>query len=122
VKRIALLALVLAALAATGSARAGWCGEADPACDAAMAYVACADGTVWVVDPALADADAFGAAMCVGGWTVLAPDPAAPAPPSPPPLDLDPAMAPDPALYAGEVTCPDGTVWAVARGDPFACP
>jgi hypothetical protein len=123
-KPAVVLLLVAAALAVSTNARAsGWCGQDDAACDSAMAYVECADGTVWVVDPALADADAFGAAMCAGGWTVLQPDAVEPAPPQPsPPLDLDPSMAPDPSLYVGEVTCPDGSVWAVARGDAFTCP
>ena len=126
-KRIALLTLVLAALLASGTAKAGWCGEADAACDLALAYVECADGTIWVVDPALADADTFGDAVCGGSYTLLRPPveqpPPSPSPPEGPgPFDLDPRIDPDPALYVGEVTCPDGRVWAVAVGDDFACP
>jgi hypothetical protein len=115
---------VLAVLLAAGTARAGWCGEADAACDTSMAYVECADGTIWVVDPALADSAAFGEEMCEGGYTVLQPEADAPPPdpPAAPVFDADPNIAPDPALYVGEVTCPDGAVWAVAAGDDFACP
>jgi hypothetical protein len=128
VKLVALLTLVVAALLAAGTARAGWCGEtADAACQPSLAYVECADGTVWVVDPALADPGAFGEEMCQGGYTLLQPPPGDPPPAAAPPaadvgFGADPDMDPDPALYVGEVRCPDGSIWAVARGDDFACP
>jgi hypothetical protein len=130
VKRIAVLLVILAAALAAnaGSARAGWCGEtADVACDSSLAYVECAGGTIWLIDPTLVDADLFGEITCTGGYTVLTPPPppssteTAPEEPSGP-YDLDPNMTPDPSEYVGEVQCPDGRIWAVARGDRFTCP
>ena len=131
------IALVLAALTVAGAARAdGWCGESsDAACQSGMAYVECADGTIWLVDPAVLEADTFGQTMCNGGYTVLEP----PAPPDPSDpgdgggltwdtggadvgLGADPNMDPDPSLYLTEVQCPDGSIWAVAIGDEFHCP
>ena len=127
-RRIAALVVILAAAlaASAGSAHAGWCGEtSDAACDSSLAYVRCADGTIWLVDPALMDADLFGETTCVGGYTVLTPSPpsvdAAPDESSGA-YDLDSTMAPDPSEYIGEVQCPDCRIWAVARGDRFACP
>lgn len=37
-------------------------------------------------------------------------------------LSADPAMDPDPTLYATEVQCPDGSIWAVPFDDTFSCP
>jgi hypothetical protein len=132
VKIVLAVLLVAAALSAAGAARAdGWCGESsDAGCQTNMAYVECADGTIWLVDPALADPDEFGEWACGGDYVVLHPDPAPPPDPDggggstagSGDFGLSPLMAPDPELYSGEVECPDGSIWAVAKGDDFHCP
>ena len=145
-----LLAVAALAVAAAGAARAdvpalpagsGWCGEADAACDVNLNYVECSDGSVWVVDPSLIDADSFGADICGGDYTVLAPDTTnttdnsgGDTGSSNPPFDAsatggtdvgfgaDPSIDPDPTQYVTEIQCPDGSIWAVASGDDFVCP
>ena len=132
-----VLAVAACAVAATaGTARADvqapasdWCGQAEGTCDASLVYMQCSDGTVWVFAPANFDADTYGAVFCGGDYSLLQP------PPRPNQwggrndhgtvnlgLGADPWMAPDPSEYSGEVQCPDGSIWAVAPGDPFVCP
>jgi hypothetical protein len=143
-----LLAVVALAAAAAGAARAdvpslpagsGWCGEADVACDSTQTYIECSDGTVWVVDPTLVDADSFGAEFCGGDYAVLQPGTSNTTDTtgdgsSTPSLDVaatggtdvgfgaDPNIVPDQTEYVTEIQCPDGSIWAVAAGDAFVCP
>jgi hypothetical protein len=145
-----LLVVVALAAAAAGAARAdvpslpagsSWCGEADAAaCDVTATYVECSDGTVWVVDPTVLDADSFGAEFCDGDYSVLQPDTtndtnsSDSGDGSSSTLDVaatggtdvgfgaDPNIAPDPTQYVTEIQCPDGSIWAVASGDDFVCP
>ena len=158
-KIAALLALAALSVVAAGTARAdvpavqpgdAWCGESsDAACQSSMLYVECADGTIWLADPAYTDADTIGQVVCAGDYTSLQPAPPATddsagdstddstdtqaAPPEDQSfslgggtdvgMDASSTMAPDPTQYATEVQCPDGTMWAVAFGDDtFVCP
>jgi hypothetical protein len=145
-----LLAVAALAVVAAGSARAdvpalpsglGWCGQAELACDTTQSYVECADGSVWVVDPSLIDADSFGTEICGGDYSVLQPatsnsteSAGTPNDGTAPTLDVaktggtnvgfgaDPNIDPDPYQYVTEIKCPDGSIWAVAAGDNFVCP
>jgi hypothetical protein len=125
VKPIAALVVVLAAVfAASAHADAG-----------RTIYVECFDaaGTDWFVPIDLverADPAACSPLIAAGPLPPTPPLPDESTAPEPAPdtggvdvgLDADPNMAPDPSLYATEVRCPDGSIWAVATGDPFVCP
>jgi hypothetical protein len=125
---------VLLAAVALGTVDAGSARAADDPDDI---YAQCfdADGNDWFVPPGLVDT--FDWSSCVPLAVLL---------PGPPPTDgqnvdagdpdppvetggggeggagADPKIAPDPDLYATEVRCPDGSIWAVAKGDDFVCP
>ena len=122
----ALLAVLVLAAAASGAARAS---------SPDTIYVECFDlgGIAWMVPQELVDD--FGPSSCQPLATqVSAPPPEAFATgddEAEPPhetggvdvgLGADPNIAPDPDLYATEVLCPDGAIWAVAKGDDFVCP
>jgi hypothetical protein len=127
-KILVLLAVAALAVAVAGSARA------DNAAPPATVTVQCADGTVWVLDPADMDVATFADAICDGDYVVLPPETAfggdsgtTNAPDGGggsivADFSLSPNMAPDPAQYATEIQCPNGQVWAVASGDDFVCP
>jgi hypothetical protein len=136
-KRMMLVGLTVLALAfaAAGAARAdvpslppgsGWCGEAGT-CETSMSYVECSDGSIWAIDQSW-DADGFGDAMCNGDFALLADSPGyttlgdAPSSGVDVGLGADSKMAPDPTQYGTEVRCPDGSIWAVPKGDDFVCP
>lgn len=124
-KRIALLVAILAAVfAASARADVG-----------RTIYVECfdADGIDWYVPVALVEqADVVACVPLVAQGPLPAPPPPDDPPADDPPpardrgvdvgLGADPNMAPDPSLYATEVRCPDGSIWAVAIGDDFVCP
>ena len=114
----ALLAVLVLAAAASGAARAS---------GPDTIYVECFDlgGAAWIVPQELVDD--FGGSSCDPLATQM---PAPPVPRGPVRatggvdvgLGADPNIAPDPDLYATEVRCPDGAIWAVAKGDDFVCP
>jgi hypothetical protein len=120
-KRIALLVAILAAVFAAG-ARADAGGTI---------YVECfdADGIDWYVPVELVEqSDPTACNPLIAEGPLPAPPPTDEE--APPPdtggtdvgFDSDPNIAPDPSLYSTEVRCPDGSVWAIAIGDPFICP
>jgi hypothetical protein len=112
--------LVIAAAAACAALAAG-AGTAR----ADTLYATCFDdGALWLapLEPSQSD--------CT---PLAAPAPTPPPPAADPPaaveergvdvgLGADPNMDPDPDLYATEVLCPDGSIWAVVKGDDFVCP
>jgi len=122
-KRIALLVAILAAVFAAGAHAAH-----------GAIYVECfdADGVDWFVPVELVEHAAPDACNPLVAEGPL-PPPSLPdePPPSETPADTggvdvglgaDPNIAPDPSLYATEIRCPDGSIWAVAIGDEFVCP
>jgi len=122
-KRIAALALVLAAVFAASA-------HAD---STRTIYAECFDvgGAEWFVLVDAVEAEDPTACSPLLAEGPLPPPPVSePEGPSPLPdtggvdvgLGADPNIAPDPALYSTEVRCPDGSIWAVAIDDPFVCP